>query len=497
MFLQSLLSFSQYYAEDDYYFVNKPTLTDVEKFYFNEYEFNPVDDIQTLVEIETLAKSNENPTVVYGVVKQADNSVKVTIRANDKLFSESYYKNGLLNGTKTIYHGNGLPFHKIDFENGKVNGLYKMYKDKNYELVFETNYKDNLKHGKRTFYSQKRNGGKVEGMYEKGVLVSDLTIFQDYEIHIVPNNLKKGTVKQFRGKQLVSEYEIIGNAYIHGIATVYNLANGKPYSKVPYAYDKKNGLAEFYSEKGELMTKNEYKNDKKVGTHQLYSKDFKLTAVENYDAFGNPNGIWTKYRYDGKTSSIKEYLPNGSINYTTFDTNEVLNSITVYEPNNLRSYITKRYELENISSEEIIKNNKTLNSKTYYRNGSVFSIETSKNGSYERQFFDKEGKLIHVNKISDQGKRIGIHKNAVLKEDEMHLYDEMHYDNEGNKTKWIYKTNIGKIEYNYRNNTQHGKKINYDEAGNSIKEEYYFETNGKSKFVTKEEFETLSKDEKK
>ena len=107
-------------------------------------------------------------------------------------------------------------------------------------------------------------------------------------------------------------------------------------------------------------TKNEYKNDKKVGTHQLYSKDFKLTAVENYDAFGNPNGIWTKYRYDGKTSSIKEYLPNGSINYTTFDTNEVLNSITVYEPNNLRSYVTKRYELGNILSEEIIKNNKKL-----------------------------------------------------------------------------------------------------------------------------------------
>lgn len=39
----------------------------------------------------------------------------------------------------------------------------------------------------------------------------------------------------------------------------------------------------------------------------------------------------------------------------------------------------------------------------------------------------------------------------------------------------------------------HGKKINYNEVGVVIKEEYYFN----AKLVTKEEFETLSKAEKK
>ena len=132
---------------DGFYYVNKPDFEEAFNFYKNEFEFNPADLANPLVQIEKEAKENKNLALVYSIRKQSDNLVKVTLKVNDLLFSGSFYKNGLLHGKKIIYNGKGAVFHEINFEKGKANGTYKIYSDFD-ELVLETEFKNNLKHGK-------------------------------------------------------------------------------------------------------------------------------------------------------------------------------------------------------------------------------------------------------------------------------------------------------------------------------------------------------------
>jgi antitoxin component YwqK of YwqJK toxin-antitoxin module len=496
LFLSGFLTQAQYYSEEGYYFINKLDFSELSKFYFNEYEFNPAEIAPTLAEIQTLKKSNQNPSVEYEIYKVDDQTTKVIVRANNKIFSESYYQNGLLNGKKTVYHGSGNPFHEIDYVNGKANGVYKMYSDFS-ELVFETQFKNNQKNGKRTFYLPRRRDGRLEGIYKNNVLTGDLTLIKEYSTFILPKNLKSGKVKEFSNNFLVAEYDIIGNAYLHGLAIVYNVANGKPYSKVSYKYNRKDGVAEFYSQNGELMTKNEYKNDAEVGEHKFYTKDFKLTSIKNYDSFGIKSGTWTTFYSDGKKWMVTEYENDKPKFKTNYDSKGEMTAITQFN-NEDDSEISKSYKNGIVVLEVVSQKYNRKEVKSYYNDGTLFSVETKKEQYYNREIYNKDGTIFHVNKVTDDGKRLGIHKNVTLTDDKIIINDETHYDDKGNKIKHIYKTSGDETyETNYRNNALHGEKVNRDYNGNVIKSEFFYESNGKTKPVTKEEFDNLTKNEKK
>jgi uncharacterized protein len=493
--MQCFLSFSQYYTEGDYYKVDVPDLEEAFKFYFNEYEFNAAEIATTLKEVETASKANQNPSIQYDIYKSGTVSTRVSVRVNNKLFSESTYENGLLSGKKTVYHGNGNPFHEIDYLNGKANGIYKMYSNEG-DLVFETEYKNNQKNGKRIFYMQKRRDGTIEGTYKNDVLESDLTLTKQYSKYILPKNLKSGKVKQYSQNFLIAEFEIIGNGYLHGEAIVYNISNLKPLSKINYKYDKKDGFAEYYSKHGELMAKNEFRNDKPVGEHKFYTKDFVLTSIKNYDDLGNRNGTSTTFYPDEKKWMVTEYKNDKPIFQEGFDSNGELTSRMEFD-NNGQEKTSKTYKNGILILEVFTENGQRNLDKSYYEDGTLFSIGTKKAHQFERVFYNKDGSIYHTNKISDDGNKIEIHKNSTLVGNDIKTYDETHYDQKGNKIKWVYYTNQGKIEYNYRNNAQHGKATHFDKEENITREDYYFETKGRTKLVTKEEFETLSKAEKK
>lgn len=497
LLLQNFVSFGQYYLNDGFYYVNKPNLEEALNFYKNEFEFNPADLAIPLVQIEKEAKENNNPALVYSIRKQSDNLVKVTLKVNDLIFSESLYKNGLLHGKKIIYNGKGAVFHEINFEKGKANGTYKIYSDFD-ELVLETEFKNNLKDGKRTLYNRKSSGMKVEGVYQKGILVSDLTLSNEYNKFIIPKNTKKGKVKHFsRDDKLVSEFELIGNGLLHGMAVVYNLSTGNPYSKVPYTYDKKNGVAEFYNRKGELLTKNEFKNDSKIGTHQNFYENDSLKSVEVYDDFGNPVGVWTVYFNNGKPNSVKTYKTDGSNQRITYDGNGIVTSISDYAPNSNEPNHIQHFEKGALKGETYKENNKTTLAINYYDSGEVFSKEQLKLGLYEREYFEKSGKTIHINQINDSGKRVGKHLNANIYNDVISHYDETYYDDFGNKIKHIHKASGGNsYETNFRNDSMHGLKTTRNSNNEITKEEYYYESNKKSEIVTKQEFQKRIKAEK-
>jgi hypothetical protein len=119
------------------------------------------------------------------------------------------------------------------------------------------------------------------------------------------------------------------------------------------------------------------------------------------------------------------------------------------------------------------------------------------NNSYKNTYYEKSGKIIHENKYDKNDKAIGIHINYDLTNDEIVYRSENHHDESGNKIKYIYKTNSGKVENNYRNNVLHGKVILYNDLDEIQNTSYYYESNGKSKKVSQEEYESLIKGEKK
>lgn len=494
MFFCSISS-AQYYSEGGYFDIRLLETKNFDNFYFSEYEFNPADFPKSLVEIEKTANENPFPVVRYDISKGSNKTAQVTVYVNDYLFSFSKFSNGLLEGKKIIYHGNGNPFYEMEYVKGKANGSAKIYDEKN-QLAFETHYKNNEKEGKRIFYINKRDLISIEANYKNDNVYGDLVITKENgDIYHYPNDFKNGKVKRFYQNKLVEEYVLVAGE-LHGIAIIYNIGNDKMYSKIPYTFGLKNGIAEYYDKNGALLTKCEFKFGKKIGKHEKYSHDSKLENVEYYDENGNKTGTWMKYNYDKKYIETT-YNTDGSYKTTIYDNKENIKSISNYNANNSNTGVTQNFNNEILESEIFKVGHTTKWSKMYYENGNVFSIETKKGENYERAFFDKEGNKIHVNQVNDLGKRIGIHKNAALKNDELKIYDETHYNENGKKIKWIYQTSNGNIEYNYRNELQHGKRTDFDQEGKIINETYYFESNGKSRIVSKEEFEQLIKSEKK
>ena len=489
------ISSAQYYSEGGYFDIRLLETKNFENFYFSEYEFNPAENAKTLAEIEKTAKENQFPIVRYDISKGSSKYAQVTIYANNKLFSFSKFSNGLLEGKKIIYHGNGNPFYEMEYVKGKANGSAKIYDEKN-QLAFETEYKNNVKEGKRIFYINKRGFISIEAIYKNDNIIGDLIITKEYgDVYHYPNDLKNGKVKRFYQNKLVEEYNLVAGE-LHGTAIIYNIGNDKMYAKIPFTFGLKNGIVEYYDRNGELLSKCEYKFGKKIGKHEKYSHDSKLENVEYYDENGNKTGTWMKYNYDKKYIETT-YNTDGSYKTTTYDNNENIKSISNYNANNSNTGVTQNFNNGILESEIYKVGHTTKWSKMYYVNGKVFSTETKKGENFEREFFDKEGKTIHINQVNDSGKRIGIHKNGYLKNDEMNFYDETHYDENGKKIKWIYFTSKDKNEYQYRNEQPHGKRTEYDLEGKIIMETYHYESNGKSKIVSKEEFIKLTKNEKK
>lgn len=65
---------AQYFTEDGYYQIRKLDTDNFDNFYFNEYEFNPVENAKTLAEIEKLSKQNNYPNIRYSISKGTNNT---------------------------------------------------------------------------------------------------------------------------------------------------------------------------------------------------------------------------------------------------------------------------------------------------------------------------------------------------------------------------------------------------------------------------------------
>lgn len=496
----SLFSFSQSWESSGYMNsdISLPRIKQADTFFYTEYEFLLNETHKTLSEINAEIKANTFEPIKYMVSKTNQNSTKIEKYIKGNLFSEKTYKNNVLNGVTKIYYPDGTLFQEVDFLNGKVNGTYKIYSnDRDHKVILETNYKNGIRNGIRKYYIP-RDEEVLEGNYVDGKLVGDLKFTTEYGYYLLPNDLKKGKVQGFSNNKLVSEFYIINEKEIHGEAIIYFYDVNKIAMKIPYFLGEKNGTARMYDREGKEIKKIEFKNGKKVGDYFNYTKDNQISSEEHYDEEGNKTGIWKEYK-NGLIYSEQEYK-NDKLNglYKTYK-NGILQNVEEYK-NGIRNGKSERYNSENgkILSEYIYKNDNIVKSMLYYDGLEVFSIydKDPKTNLFFNKYFDENGKLIHQNNYNEKRNPIGIHKDYILNYNQPKFNVERHYDNDGKQIKYIYNSGNSSTETNYRNGVPHGEKI-ITNKDNIKTIEYYYESKGNSKKVTKEEFENLVKAEKK
>lgn len=501
MFLiSSVLMAQNAYINNEYDIeIRMPDIRNMASFFYSEWELDPADMSNKLTDVETLKKSNKQTNIRYDITKNRLEGTVVKVYINSKIYSEATYKNGLLEGKKTIYYVNGSTFQEMDFKNGKANGVCNIYDDQ-YHLVIETHYKDNIKNGIRRYTYPNYDKKILEGYYVNGNLVGNLKFYEGKNVYILPNDFKKGNVQRFVNDKLVTEYSIINTREIHGDAKVYNYDTGTLSVKIPYYLGKKHGFVEFYNAKGEVTSKYEYQFGKKIGEHKTYTNDKKLLKEEYYDQQGLKTGTWKNYNAGGEIEREQNFK-NDSLNgqVINFKNGKITNS-TEYKNGKKIGYVMYDRNTNQKSSEAVYENEELVKEIAYYANQTIFYIqERDRNtGVYNLKYYDKTGNLLHENKYNTKKLPVGINKFYTLKDDEPTSTNETHYDANGRKIKYIYKMyGGGVVETNYRNELMHGVKIIFDEKTNTEKREYYYESQGKSKLVTKEEFESLTKAENK
>ncbi|SEQ18841.1 Antitoxin component YwqK of the YwqJK toxin-antitoxin module [Flavobacterium urocaniciphilum] len=501
LFFISLFSHSQNWESNGYVNsdVSIPRIRQAETFFYTEYEFLLNVNHKTLTEIEAEIKSNTFEQIKYITTKTNQNSIKVEKYIKGNIFSEKTYKNNVLNGVTKIFYPDGTIFQEVDFVNGKVNGLYKIYSnDRDHKVILETNYKNGIRNGIRKYFIP-REDEVLEGNYVDGNLVGDLKFSTEYGYYLLPNDLKKGKVQGFSNNKLISEFYIINEKDIHGEATIYFYDVNKVAMKIPYYLGEKNGTARMYDRDGKEINKIEYKHDKKVGDYINYTKDKQVSSEEHYDDEGNRTGTWKEYK-NGLIYSEQSYKNNKLDGAYKLYKNGVLQNVEEYK-NGIRNGKSENFNVENgqLISESVYKNDVSIKAIQYYNNQAKFSVfeKDEKTNLFCTRYYDKTGKLLHQNNYNETRQPIGIQKNFLLRNDEAYSNSETHYDSKGKQTKHIYIFGgNSSTETNYRNGVPHGEKI-MTNKDNVKTIEYYYESKGNSKKVTKEEFESLVKAEKK
>lgn len=177
------------------------------------------------------------------------------------LTGESFYVNGMLEGTvKKFFYGTN-PASLIEYAHGKINGKKKVYYENAVgKIMEESDYKDDMKNGPSNFYNM------------AGELVAEYNY---------ADNMLQGVQKMYYpGKKLMSEQE--------------------------YAADLEQGFWKEYYENGNLKTEGNYVKGILNGPWKEYSEDGKLKQQGNY-LNGEKTGKWQEFDASGKVVKTTTY----------------------------------------------------------------------------------------------------------------------------------------------------------------------------------------------
>ena len=157
--------------------------------------------------------------------------------------------------------GQVIEVFEITSENGKKNGIRKIFDEEGGALILEESYKDDVLQGKRTIFHGNGQPQEVEN-YENGILVGEVISYDT------------------KGRLMAKSPYVNknGKSVLNGVIERY-YSNGQLLEKVTVVDNKLNGAFEEYYENGNVKAKGSYVEDR-------FDEAAEVGIVETYDSTG-------------------------------------------------------------------------------------------------------------------------------------------------------------------------------------------------------------------
>lgn len=175
--------------------------------------FNFFDDTkaQTIIATRTF-NPNENScyTIFYDqnknivsegkeVNKLREGSWKYYHKASKSVMTLEHYKNGKLEGLKTVYYPNGKIVDEVVYKNGLKEGVYKKYSESG--IVMESSFFKNGEYDGEAIYKDPNDQVVAKGMFKKGKKIGMWQFFVDGKM-ISEENMDKPKKPQLKSDRV-------------------------------------------------------------------------------------------------------------------------------------------------------------------------------------------------------------------------------------------------------------------------------------------------------
>lgn len=377
------------------------------------------------------------------------NGYCITYYKNGKTESQGYYKNGELDKEWRTYYMDGT-LESINFyHKGKLHGEQLSYSVEG-NLIQKLKYKYDRLLSEEEFDQNERSTGvidwnqtaperTIETLYSDGKIQTQITLV---------NNLKQGPFIEKDG---------LGATISKG-----KYLNGEPHGKWQYFYPN-----------GTLKLELNFVNGVLDGQYKTYYENGNLNNVYNY-VLGNSEGKSISYAEDGKTEiGSAEELNNENHGKRIFrGPKGNIQLIRHYRHGVLTGYSYLGKDGKELPIIPLI--NETGKIKSYYENGNIAREMEYLNGQLINEYkaYFNNGKL-QINHINWFDENHGIHyeyyPSGKIKEEKLFSYGLR----EGISKKYFENGQI-KESIHYRNNEKSGENIFYDQEGNEIRKDIYF-----------------------
>lgn len=445
------------------------------------YEYNSEKLKRIFNETNSLPKVNsvntkfykENFNSIFEIYGGKNIELKIITNINKKECTIFLYRKGKVE-------------HEIPYVNGKVNGVYKVFKDEGKPLV-ETNYKDGVRNGNRRFYAYNEER-IIEGDCNNGQVVGKIKIINteknDYCLY--PTNYKNGVIEYYdKNSNLICEVHFVDENIVNGEVIDYNITTKKKWLIRNHKMGKLDGKTECFDFNGNSKYVLNYKDGLPIGNHKEFYLNGGIYKESLYDENGIKIGTWKTYDESGNLKSELQYL-NGKINgIEKMYNNKILISTREYVDDKLNgSWKHWNRETKIIETESQMVDNKCMSIIFYFKNGKISKRfeNNTKNQPIRAEYFDKNGNLFYEEKYNSEKSSEGIHKYYFYDENEDYFlgnedefdkngfkvreknymgnddYVEIIYKNNGCNIKTIYKNKLTTTEYYY-----FGRKIEIEE----------------------------------
>ena len=452
-------------------FYNKQKMEDL---YGHSTEYGPAKLNRIYSETNTLPRVNsvnskfhkEDTTSTFEIYGEKNISMKI-VATNDKKQS-------------TIYlYSQGKVEHEIPYSNGKVNGIYKVFKSDGTSL-FETEYKDGKMNGHRKFYTLSDNR-IIEGNFVNGIITGKVKVTEPEQNRymLYPNNFQSGVIEYYdMTDNLLCEVPFVDKNIVHGVVVDYYYNSKNKRLIRNHTMGKLDGKTECFDFNGKSKYTLNFKDGKPIGEHKEFYLEGGLHKESFYDEKGIPIGTWKTYDHLGKLSGEVPYF-NGAINGVEkmYNGGYLIGS-REYKDGKLNG-AWKSWEIgtQSLASEKQMVNDKCVKICFYFKNGKISKRfeNDAKELPIRAEYFDKNGKLFYEEPYNLDKTSEGTHKFYYYDQNEDYfLGDETEYDKVGFKV--LQKNYLGKDDYEeikYKTNNYSIKTIYKNHI---LTTEYYYFT---------------------